>query len=111
MPTVTAAPISPLSRLRAKLPPLPRPTAKDRLRWKKIAADKSPILITDQAPDMSKIVPGLIECAPPASFLIDTRLAKWFDSHGGTRAVVEALRSYKRAHSNKHSKNKSRQRK
>jgi len=98
MPTVTAAPISPLARLRAKIAPLPPPTAKDRARWRKIAADRSPVLVTDDAPDVGIPTPGLIECAPPASYLIDDRVAEWFDAHGGTRTVLRALRQYMRAH-------------
>jgi len=101
MPTVTAAPISPLARLKAKLPPLSPPTAKDRVRWRKIAADRSPVMVTDEAPDVSKPVPGLIECAPPVSFPIDDRTAAWFDAHGGVRAVLRALRLYMRDHTDK----------
>ena len=98
MSTVTTAPVSPLSRLKAALPSLPVPTAKDRARWKRIAADRSPVVVTDEAPDVSLPVPGLTECAPPASFPIDDRTAAWFDAHGGARAVLKALRSYMRAH-------------
>lgn len=104
MTTVTAAPVSPLARLRAKRSPLPSPTAKDRARWRKIAADKSPVMVTDEAPDVSKPVPGLIECAPPVSFPIDDRLAEWFDAHGGARAVIRALRLYMRTHADKQAK-------
>ena len=106
MPIVTAAPVSPLARLRAKLPPLSPPTIKDRARWRKIAADKSLVTVTDQAPDVSKSVPGLIECAPPVSFPIDDRLAEWFDAHGGARAVLRALRSYMRTHAGKQANGK-----
>ena len=98
MPTVTAAPISPLARLRANLPPLSPPTAKDRARWRRIAADRSPVIVSDDAPDVSKPVPGLIECAPPSSYPIDERMAEWFDAHGGARTVVRALRTYMREH-------------
>jgi hypothetical protein len=100
MPTVTAAPVSPLARLRAKLSPLPAPTAQDRARWRKIAADRSPVRVTDEAPDVSKPTPGLIECAPPASFPIDDRTAAWFDAHGGARTVLRALRSYMKREGN-----------
>jgi len=101
MPTVTAAPVSPLARLRAKLPPLPPPTAKDRARWRKIAADRSPVIVTDDAPDVSRPTPGLIECAPPVSFPIDDGTAAWFDAHGGAKAVLRALRIYMREHADK----------
>ena len=98
MPTVTTAPVSPLARLRGKVPPLPPPTAAERARWRKIAADRSPVIVTDDAPDVSIPTPGLIECAPPVSFSIDDRLAAWFDAHGGSQAVRKALRSYMREH-------------
>jgi hypothetical protein len=98
MPTVTTAPVSPLARLRGKVPPLPPPTAAERARWRKIAADRSPVVVTDDAPDVSIPTPGLIECAAPVSFPIDDRLAAWFDAHGGARAVLKALRSYMREH-------------
>ncbi len=95
---VTAAPVNPLARLKARLPPLPAPTPKDRARWKRIAEDSSPVIVSDEAPDVSKPVAGLIACAPPASFPIDDRTAAWFDANGGKRAVQRALREYIRAH-------------
>jgi hypothetical protein len=98
MNTVTAAPVSPLARLKAKLPPLPPPTPADRARWRRIAADRSRVVVTDEAPDVSRPTPGLIECAPPESFPIDDRTAAWFSAHGGHRAVKRALRAYMREH-------------
>ena len=98
MNTVTAAPVSPLARLRAKLSPLPAPTARDRARWKRLAEDRSPVIVTEDAPEVGPGIPGMVECAPPASFAIDDRTASWFEAHGGTRAVLRALRSYMRTH-------------
>jgi len=96
MPTATTAPISPLARLRAKMLPLPEPTAADRARWAR-AARRRP-MITDDAPDLGFDVPGIIPCADPDSFPIPERTAQWFREHGGTRALVRALRQYMRAH-------------
>jgi hypothetical protein len=98
MNTVTAAPVSPLARLRAKLAPLPPATAKDRARWKRIAEDRSPVVVTEDAPEVGPGIPGIVECAPPASFVIDERTAAWFDAHGGAKTVLRALRSFMRTH-------------
>jgi hypothetical protein len=100
MPNVTTAPVSPLARLKSKLGRLPTPSAEDRARWHRIAEDRSAVRVTDDAPDVSRAVPGLIECAPPASFRIDEKTAAWFDAHGGARAVQKALRAFIRDHQN-----------
>ena len=94
MPTVTAAPTSPLARLMAKIGRLPHPTDEDRARWRLIAEDQSPVLITDDAPDMSRPVAGIIECAPPTSFPIDRKMAAWYKANGGVAEVKKALREH-----------------
>ncbi len=97
MSIVTAAPVSPLARLRAKLKPLPPPTAAQRAEWKRIAAMTTPVQVTDDAPDVSIPTPGLVECAPPDAFVIGERLAQWYRSHGGSQAVARVLRQHMRA--------------
>jgi hypothetical protein len=101
MPNVTTAPVSPLARLKSKLGRPPTPTAEDRVHWHRIAEDRSAVRVTDEAPDVSRAVLGLIECAPPSSFRIDEKTAAWFDSHGGARAVQKALRAFIRDHQDK----------
>ena len=96
MPTATTAPVSPLARLRAKLPPPPPPTAADRARWAR-ASRRRPVS-TDDAPDLGFDVPGMIPCAEPDAFPIPKRTAQWFRAHGGTRTLVRALRQYMRTH-------------
>ena len=96
MSTATTAPVSPLARLRAKLPPLPPPTAADRARWAR-ASRRRPV-VTDEAPDLGRDIPGIIRCADPDSFPIPERTAQWFRTHGGTRALLRALRLYMREH-------------
>jgi hypothetical protein len=66
-----------------------------------MAADRSPGIATDDAPDVGRPVPGIVECAPPSSYPIDDTTAAWFDAHGGTRTVLRALRRYMRDHAGK----------
>ena len=96
MPTATTASVSPLARLRGKLSPLPPPTAIDRARWAR-AARRRPV-VTDDAPDLGHDVPGMVRCADHDSFPIPERTARWFREHGGTPALLRALRSYMRTH-------------
>ena len=99
MKTVTIAPVNPLTRLKARLLPVPSPTAADRARWKRIAADRTPVIVTDDAPDISQPTSGLIECATLVlSFPIPDSTAAWFHQHGGTPTLLRALRAYMRAH-------------
>jgi len=93
-PLLTTAPVSPLARLMAKSPSLPPPTTQDRERWRQIAVDRSPVKVTEEAPDVSIPVQGLIECAPPESFRIGKSTAAWFFRHGGERVVRRALQKY-----------------
>ncbi len=97
MPTATTAPVSPLVRLRGKLQSLPPPTASDRARWER-ASRRRP-QVTDDSPDLGHEVAGMIRCAESDSFTIPVRTAQWFRAHGGTRALMRALRSYMRDHS------------
>jgi hypothetical protein len=107
MPTATTAPVSPLARLRGKLSPLPPPTAIDRARWAR-AARRRPV-VTDDAPDLGHDVPGMVRCADHDSFPIPERTARWFREHGGTPALLRALRSYMRTHAgNKQANGKAR---
>lgn len=96
MPAVTTAPVSPLTRLKSRMPAPPPATARDRARWAKAARRRA--LITDEAPDLGVDHPGLIAAVEGEAFRIPARTAQWFRDHGGTRAFLRALNAYMHDH-------------
>jgi hypothetical protein len=79
--------------LRRKLQPLPDPTDEDRARWRSIAEDRSPVVVTADAPEVGEPIPGIDACVPPGSFRINRSVAKWYGSHGGNRTVARLLQA------------------